>query len=182
MIASDGMAATGTDAPGGPVGAGGQALALDAAAVRARLAHRPPFLFVDTAEIAADGLSARAAHVFGADDPMFAGHFPGAPVVPGVLLIEFVAQTANLLLSHRAGRPVRGYLVGVDEARFNRPVPPDRRVVAEARLARDGAGGDAGGGAGGGAGPGAPIVAFRGQVALDGRRCLRVAVNIHRGP
>ncbi|MEQ8967426.1 MAG: 3-hydroxyacyl-ACP dehydratase FabZ family protein [Azospirillaceae bacterium] len=156
---------------------------LDGEAVRAHLAHRPPFLFVDAAEIDVDGARARARHVFTADQAFFEGHFPGDPIVPGVLLVEFVAQTANLLLSHRAGRAVRGWLVGVDETRFNRPVHPDREVTADVRFARDPA--DAGDGAAGagaaGDRPGGGIVAFRGTVTLDGKRCLRAAVNIYRG-
>ncbi|MFL6713406.1 MAG: 3-hydroxyacyl-ACP dehydratase FabZ family protein, partial [Sulfurifustis sp.] len=86
--------------------------------VQNHLPHRVPFLFVDQAEISTDAMSARARHTFALEEPYFAGHFPDDPIVPGVILLEFVAQTANVLLSHRAGRMIKGYLVGVDEVKF----------------------------------------------------------------
>lgn len=131
--------------------------------VRALLRHRPPFLFVDRAEIGADGTRAWGMHAFRAGEAYFEGHFPDEPIVPGVVLLEFVAQTANLLLSHRAGRRVNGYLVGVDEARFNRSVRPGDTVVADVRL------GDA---------RAERVVGFKASVLLDGRRCMRASVNI----
>jgi 3-hydroxyacyl-[acyl-carrier-protein] dehydratase len=131
--------------------------------VRALLRHRPPFLFVDRAEIGEDGTRAWGTHVFSADEAYFEGHFPDEPVVPGVVLLELIAQTANVLLSHRAGRRVNGYLVGVDDARFNRPVRPGDTVVAEVRL---------------GGLRAERIVGFRASVLLDGRRCMRASVGI----
>lgn len=141
--------------------------------VQARLRHRAPFLFVDGGEISADETRARGTHTFGADEAYFGGHFPDDPIVPGVILLELAAQTANLLLSHRAGRIVQGYLVGVDEARFNHSVRPGQTVVAEARLARDWP-------------PGSDlsaerIIGFKATVLLDGRRCMRASVNIYQG-
>lgn len=134
--------------------------------VQALLRHRAPFLFVDSAEVGEDGRRAWGMHAFTADEAYFMGHFPDDPIVPGVILLEFVAQTANVLLSHRAGRQVSGYLVGVDEARFNRTVRPGQTVVAEVRLDDMRA---------------ERIVGFKASILLGGQRCMRASVNIHPG-
>lgn len=65
------------------------------------LPHRAPFLFVDSVEEAHAGESCTARKTFQADEPFFRGHFPGDPLVPGVILAEALAQTAGLA----AGRP-----------------------------------------------------------------------------
>lgn len=134
------------------------------------LSHREPFLFVDDGEISADRTRARARRTFAADEPYFAGHFPGDPLVPGVILLELAAQTANLLLSHRAGRVIQGYLVGVQEAKFNAPVRPDQTVVADVRLDRETASGNDAGG----------ITVFKASIYLEQRRCMRATVQIYQ--
>ena len=60
------------------------------------LPHRPPFVFVRELIKCDPGVSAEAATSFAGDDPMFAGHFPGNPLVPGVILTEALAQTAGI--------------------------------------------------------------------------------------
>ena len=60
------------------------------------LPHRPPFVFVREIIARDPGVSAQCAMVFAAADPMFAGHFPGNPLVPGVILTEALAQTAGI--------------------------------------------------------------------------------------
>lgn len=60
------------------------------------LPHRPPFVFVREILQLTAGESAECATHFGSDDPMFAGHFPGNPLVPGVILTEALAQTAGI--------------------------------------------------------------------------------------
>lgn len=139
---------------------------------RNHLPHRVPFLFVDHAEISADAMSARARHTFAADEPYFAGHFPGDPIVPGVILLEFVAQTANVLLSHRAGRLIKGYLVGIEEAKFNASVRPNQTVTAHVQLAREISAGSS---------PSAgSIIAFKATAYLEQRRCMRATVQIYQ--
>ncbi|VFR41532.1 3-hydroxyacyl-[acyl-carrier-protein] dehydratase, FabZ form [plant metagenome] len=133
------------------------------------LSHRKPFLFVDHAEIGADGMQAWGVHAFTPDAPCFDGHFPGDPIVPGVVLVEMLAQTANLLLSHRAGRALKGYLVGVEDARFNHVVRPPADVMAEVRLLREVPSGAEGG----------RIVTFRASAHAGGKRCMRGTVNIY---
>ena len=60
------------------------------------LPHRPPFVFVRKLLACEPGVSAECETYFAADDPMFAGHFPGDPLVPGVILTEALAQTAGI--------------------------------------------------------------------------------------
>ncbi|WP_375411725.1 3-hydroxyacyl-ACP dehydratase FabZ family protein [uncultured Bradyrhizobium sp.] len=100
------------------------------------LSHRPPFLFVDHAEVNPDMSEARGVRRFLAEDWFFKGHFPGDPIVPGVILLEVAAQTANLLLSCRADRLVHGYLVNADTVSFKTPVRSGDTVTASVRFSR----------------------------------------------
>jgi len=87
------------------------------------LPHRPPFLMVDKILEVEPGRSARAVKCVSANEPYLAGHFPGFPVMPGVLLVEAIAQTAALAASGLGGDTI-GVLAGIDEARFRRVVRP----------------------------------------------------------
>lgn len=65
----------------------------------------------------------------------FVGHFPDKPIMPGTLLVEGMAQTAGVLMQQLSGdAPARGFLVGIDGARFRRQVVPGDQVVYEAKL------------------------------------------------
>jgi 3-hydroxyacyl-[acyl-carrier-protein] dehydratase len=68
------------------------------------------------------------------NEPYFAGHFPGYPIVPGVLLVEAMAQTARLLAAECFGPSYDAYFVGIEKARFTRPVTPPARLRFCARL------------------------------------------------
>jgi len=99
--------------------------------------HRPPFLFVDeVVELSAD----RVVTVKQTDpaEPYFAGHFPGNPVMPGVLLCEAVFQAGALLMSRRAGGdgadPATPILTRIQDARFRRTVRPGEKLVVEVTL------------------------------------------------
>lgn len=108
----------------------------DIEAIRQRLPHRYPFLLVDRiVEKSAD-------HVVGlknvtANEPFFQGHFPLEAVMPGVLILEAMTQTAAFLaLDDDADAPSIGYLVGIDKAKFRRKVVPGDQLRMEARILR----------------------------------------------
>jgi 3-hydroxyacyl-[acyl-carrier-protein] dehydratase len=100
------------------------------------LPHRPPFLFLDEVTELGDG-SATGAWQLTGDEAFFAGHFPGRPTLPGVLMCEAIAQLgAYVVLSDErfVGRlPLFG---GIDKARFRRQVVPGDRLVLEVELGR----------------------------------------------
>src|SRR2546423_7330604 len=72
----------------------------DHGSVLLRLPHRPPFVFVRRVLARERGVSAECETQFSRNDPMFAGHFPGDPLVPGVILTEALAQTAGIAAHH----------------------------------------------------------------------------------
>jgi len=100
------------------------------------LRHRYPFLMVDRiVEYSKD-------HVIGyknvtINEPFFQGHFPGDPVMPGVLTLEAMGQVASILAMVNLGDKLEGkivFLTGVEKARFRRPVRPGDRLVTRAEL------------------------------------------------
>ena len=104
---------------------------IDIQGILALLPHRYPFLMIDRVLEHEPGVRAVAIKCVSASEPAFQGHFPGRPILPGVLLAEAFAQVAGIVaLTARpeyAGRDV--YLVGMDGLRFRRPVRPGDRVV-----------------------------------------------------
>lgn len=141
-----------------------------AASVQSLLAHRDPFLFVEQVEADSELLTARGTHRFDEGNWFFAGHFPGDPIVPGVLLLEMAAQTANVLLGLRAGKTVKAYLVGSGNAAFKAPVLPGETVVALARLTSDP-------GPRGKAGPGT-FFSFRTSIRRGDVLCMRAELTL----
>jgi 3-hydroxyacyl-[acyl-carrier-protein] dehydratase len=106
---------------------------LDNAAIQKILPHRYPFLLVDTVleiEPLKRIVSLKNVSI---NEPFFQGHFPGKPVMPGVLIIEGMAQTGGLLLLSEVPDRDRKlfYLAAVDEARFRRPVVPGDQLRIE---------------------------------------------------
>lgn len=104
----------------------------DPADLRDLLPHRPPFCFVDRVDHVEAGRTARARWMITGAEPWLAGHFPGRPLVPGVLLLEALAQTGAVAVladpRHRGRLPVFG---GVEEVRFRRQVVPGDDVLLE---------------------------------------------------
>jgi beta-hydroxyacyl-ACP dehydratase FabZ len=94
------------------------------------LPHRYPFLLVDRIVEIEDNKSIRGIKNVTMNEPFFQGHFPGAPVMPGVLIIEALAQAgAVLLLSDIPDRATKlVYFTGIDQARFRRPVVPGDQI------------------------------------------------------
>ena len=105
-----------------------------------RLPHRYPFLLVDRVLEVEEGVRIRALKNVTINEPFFGGHFPGRPVMPGVLMLEAMAQTAALLTFSSAGQDASDgqlyYFVGIDGARFKRPVVPGDQLVLEVELMR----------------------------------------------
>jgi 3-hydroxyacyl-[acyl-carrier-protein] dehydratase len=95
------------------------------------LPHRYPFLLIDGVRACTPGESIAAWKNVTINEPFFQGHFPGRPVMPGVLIIEAMAQAGGILsyMTSRERNPdTIYYLAGVDEARFRRPVVPGERL------------------------------------------------------
>jgi 3-hydroxyacyl-[acyl-carrier-protein] dehydratase len=89
------------------------------------LPHRAPFIFIDEVTEVNPGESASAVKTFQPDEPFFQGHFPGDPLVPGVILTEAMAQTAGIA----AGQPGRTFhLAALKMVKFLRPVRPSDRI------------------------------------------------------
>lgn len=104
---------------------------LDVQGILGLLPHRYPFLLVDRIErIRADEFGVGIKNVT-ANEPFFAGHFPGRPIMPGVLLLEGMAQTAGAMCALNlgfTGPASTVYFTTIDKAKFRRPVVPGDRV------------------------------------------------------
>ena len=105
-----------------------------------RLPHRYPFLLVDRVLEYRLGESIRALKNVTYNEPFLRGHFPGRPVMPGVMIIEALAQTAGILCFLSANvipdEETRFYFVGIDKARFRKPVEPGDQIVLTAQIKR----------------------------------------------
>ena len=113
-------------------GAQGEAgIVLDVEAIQRLLPHRPPFLLVDRVVSHEPGKRLVAWKGVTMNEPFFPGHFPEKPVMPGVLILEALAQSCALLALLSLGPDQAGkltYLMGIDGARFRRPVVPGDRL------------------------------------------------------
>ena len=112
---------------------------IDVQEIMRRIPHRPPFLLIDRAEDYKPNVSLTGIKCVTINEPFFQGHFPGSPVMPGVLIIEAMAQTAAVLVveslgSHAAGKVV--YFMTIENAKFRRPVVPGDTLRIEIRKVR----------------------------------------------
>ncbi|MDR2137074.1 MAG: 3-hydroxyacyl-ACP dehydratase FabZ [Synergistaceae bacterium] len=111
---------------------------MDIMEIMRMLRHRYPFLMVDRI------LEYSENHVVGyknvtINEPFFQGHFPGDPVMPGVLILESMGQVASILVSVRLGDAQEGmiaFLTGIDRAKFRKPVRPGDKLVTRAELTK----------------------------------------------
>jgi len=105
-----------------------------------KLPHRYPFLLVDRVLEFEKDKRIKALKNVTINEPFFAGHFPARPVMPGVLMLEALAQTAALLsfesMGSDPGDDTVVYFVGIDGARFKRVVEPGDQLILEATLER----------------------------------------------
>ncbi len=105
-----------------------------------QLPHRYPFLLVDRVLAIEKGKSIKALKNVTINEPFFQGHFPHRPVMPGVLMLEALAQAAALLAFDAVGTSPSDdmiyYFAGIDGARFKRPVEPGDQLILEVELLR----------------------------------------------
>jgi len=100
---------------------------LDLKGIKKMIPHRYPFLLIDKLVNVKPGESCVGVKNVTNNEPFFQGHFPDHPVMPGVLIIEAMAQAAGTLVVHTLGEAAHGkivYFMSIDEARFRKPVVP----------------------------------------------------------
>ena len=117
-----------------------EAFSMDVDAIMKQIPHRYPFLLVDRVTACVPGERIEAIKNVTVNEPFFPGHFPHRPVMPGVMILEALAQAAGILAFRTAdvipNEETRFYFVGIDGARFRKPVVPGDQVVLKARLER----------------------------------------------
>jgi 3-hydroxyacyl-[acyl-carrier-protein] dehydratase len=104
-----------------------------------RIPHRPPFLLIDRAEAYRPNQSLVGIKCVTMNEPFFVGHFPGSPVMPGVLIVEALAQTGGLLMSKSWDVDPEGKIIlfmSVDKCRFRHPVKPGDVLRMEVEVLR----------------------------------------------
>ncbi len=107
-----------------------QGLGLDSTEIQAILPHRYPFLLVDRIEELEVGKRVIGIKNVTVNEPYFQGHFPGRPIMPGVLIIEAMAQVGGVL-AFKSANPSKAklvYFMGIDKAKFRKPVVPGDRL------------------------------------------------------
>jgi 3-hydroxyacyl-[acyl-carrier-protein] dehydratase len=114
---------------------------MDIQAILKYLPHRYPFLLVDRVLECTRGETIRAIKNVTFNEPHFTGHFPERPVMPGVIILEALAQTAGILtyatLQKVPNANTRFYFAGIDKCRFRRPVVPGDQLILTAKIERN---------------------------------------------
>jgi 3-hydroxyacyl-[acyl-carrier-protein] dehydratase len=101
------------------------------------LAHRYPFLLIDRVIEAVPGDKITVLKNVTINEPFFQGHFPGKPIMPGVLIIEAMAQAGGILAYLTGSAEQRNrliYFMGMDKVRFRKPVVPGDQIILEAKI------------------------------------------------
>lgn len=143
---------------------------LDTQAILAMLPHRHPFLMIERVSELVPGSYARGHKCVSFNEPWFQGHFPGYPILPGVLILEALAQLGGVLAhqSHTGEAPVEGvmYFLGIDKARFRKPVRPGDRLDLHVSVLQTRG----------------TVFRFRGEASVDGERCAEAELLASAGP
>lgn len=111
-----------------------EALTMDITRIMELLPHRYPFLLVDRVTACVPGESIKAYKNITVNEPFFQGHFPGIPIVPGVLILEALAQTGGILAAASSKESLAGRLflfTGLDKVKFRKQVVPGDRLDLE---------------------------------------------------
>lgn len=135
---------------------------LDVEQIMSLLPHRFPFLMLDRVvdyDIEGEHKTLRAIKNVSYNEPYFQGHFPGRPVMPGVLILEAMAQATGVLAFTISGKPPNEvyYFAAVDNARFKRPVVPGDQLVLDVEFFKEKRG----------------IASFRGVATVDDEVCCQ---------
>ena len=136
-----------------------QAHTLDVEQIMDLLPHRYPFLMIDRVvdySITEEHKTLRAIKNITFNEPFFQGHFPGKPILPGVLILEAMAQATGILAFTMVGKPNDGelyYFAAIDHARFKRPVVPGDQLVLDVEYFKEKRG----------------IASFSGVASVDGK-------------
>ena len=110
---------------------------LDARAIQSIIPHRWPFLLVDRIDELEPGVRAVGIKNVTINEPFFQGHFPDHPIMPGVLIVEALAQVGSVaILSRDENKGKVGYFAGIDSFRFRKPVQPGDVLRLEVSLTR----------------------------------------------
>ena len=98
--------------------------------------HRDPFLFVDTCEIITPGQHGKSEKLFSVNEYFFKGHFPNNPIVPGVIIIEAMAQTAGVVVSYelKEYKEKSVLFMSLNKAKFRKPIVPNENVTFEVKF------------------------------------------------
>ncbi len=98
--------------------------------------HRYPFLFIDECEIFIEGEHGKSRKVFNSNEYFFKGHFPNNPIVPGVIIVEAMAQTAGVVVSYklREYKEKSVLFMSVNKAKFRKPIYPNDKVNFEVKF------------------------------------------------
>ena len=109
---------------------------LNIEAIKELIPHRDPFLFVDKCEIIIPGEHGKSEKIFSKDEYFFKGHFPNNPIVPGVIIVEAMAQTAGIVVSYklREYKEKSVLFMSVNKAKFRRPILPEEKVSFEVKF------------------------------------------------
>jgi 3-hydroxyacyl-[acyl-carrier-protein] dehydratase len=106
--------------------------------IKTLIPHRDPFLFINKCEILVSGEKGKGHALFKENDYFFQGHFPEMPIVPGVILIEAMAQTAGIVVSKKYEnyKDKSVLFMSVSNAKFRKPVYPNDKVLFEVEFIR----------------------------------------------
>lgn len=134
---------------------------LDIKAVQKAIPHRYPFLLIDRVDVLEEDKRSIGTKCVTVNEPFFAGHFPGHPVMPGVLIVEAMAQTACAMMLSKPGLEGKlAYFLGIDGAKFRQPVFPGNVLKLHLEAMRLGRAGK-----------------FRGEAFVDGKLAAEAEIT-----